>query len=135
MLVVCIILAIQAYWDLRYREIPTIVTLCGMIMGVLYCIGANRTLTEVLGAMVIGAVFLALGKVTKEAVGYGDGLLLCMMGLFYSSKQLWGICLSAFFLAGIVSIILLVVFRKKGNYQLPFIPFLLVGNLLCYMEL
>lgn len=133
MLIVYIILAVQSYWDLRYREIPTMVTLCGMLMGISYCLVAKRTLTEVFGAMVIGGIILLIGRVTREAVGYGDGLLLCMMGFFYTAEQLWGICISAFFLAGMVSIFLVVVFHKKGSYKIPFVPFLLMGNLLCFI--
>ena len=64
---------------------------------------------------------------TKEVIGYGDGVIFVVMGTYMSASKLISIGMLAFGLAGIVALILLVVFHKKGKDQIPFIPFLAVA--------
>jgi len=126
--IIFIILTIQTYWDLRYKKLPLLISLVGVVIGVPILIFSQRELMDILLALLLGVIFLLIGKITREAIGYGDGILLIVMGLFYSAKQMWSICIMAFVFAGVVALVLLLIFRKKGNYEIPFVPFLLLAN-------
>lgn len=74
-----------------------------------------------------GLFLLILAKITKQAVGYGDGLVLLFIG---GSLGFWE-CLSILF-AGLFSVFLAAVFSalllgRKKDMEIPFIPFLLTG--------
>lgn len=88
--------------------------------------GAYRDWHVVL-RFVPGLVCLGLGWLTKEGIGYGDGLMLLCLGCFLSLQQLLSVCLSALTLAGIAAMLLLLVFHKGRKTEIPFVPFLLAG--------
>lgn len=126
-------LVIQSYWDIRYKEIPIIVTIIGGIVGVICSIVQQRVPIELLCATIPGLVSLVLGKVTRQAIGYGDGFLLCAMGMYVSCEVLLSILMNACILAGVVALALLVFRRKRGKDQLPFVPFLLAASVFHYV--
>ncbi len=128
-------LLIQSYWDMRYKEIPVIVTIIGGIAGFIWSLLKQRIPIEILYALIPGMVCLALGKITGQAIGYGDGFLLCAMGMYVSCEVLLSIVMHACILAGAAALALLVFRRKRGKDQIPFVPFLLVSSVLyCVLE-
>ena len=126
-------LAIQSVWDWRYRQIPIAVTLAGGVMGLLLSMMRERSLMDLCMGMVPGLVCLGLGWITREAIGYGDGFLLCAMGLYKSLEDIVGIIVLASSLAGILGMVLIILCKKKGKDQIPFVPFLLVGAVVYMM--
>lgn len=74
-----------------------------------------------------GAVCLGLGWLTKEGIGYGDGLMLLCLGCFLSLPQLLSVCFAALTLAGAAAIFLLLALRRSRKTRIPFVPFLLAG--------
>ena len=77
-----------------------------------------------------GLIFLIMGTLTREAVGYGDGLSILAMGFYMEAYVLWKV-------VGI-SLVLMVFyvsvqkFVQKHRYKqehraVPFLPFLLAG--------
>jgi prepilin signal peptidase PulO-like enzyme (type II secretory pathway) len=77
-----------------------------------------------------GILFLLFARISKEAIGYGDGFSICMMGIYLEVETLLSVCMCALFLAGIVALVLLVSGKRKGKQEIPFIPFLLLSFLL-----
>lgn len=73
-----------------------------------------------------GAVFLVTAAATGKA-GYGDGIVLLMLGLMSGAK----VCLLALtvglFLIAVFSGALLALRKVKRNSRIPFLPFLTVG--------
>lgn len=73
-----------------------------------------------------GAMFLVTAAATDKA-GYGDGIVLLMLGLMSGSE----ICLLALtaglFLIAVFSGALLALRKVKRNSRIPFLPFLAVG--------
>ena len=72
-------------------------------------------------------VCLLLGWLTRESIGYGDGLVLLCMGGFMGISQLVRMWFAAITMAGLVAIFLLVVRHMQRKAELPFVPFLLMG--------
>lgn len=126
-------LAIQSVWDWRYRQIPIAITLVGGVMGLLLSMMRERSLMDLCMGMVPGLVCLWLGWITREAIGYGDGFLLCAMGMYKSIEDIVGIIVLASSLAGVFGMALIIFCKKKGKDQIPFVPFLLVGSVVYMM--
>lgn len=128
-----IILGIQAFWDLRDKAIPCIVSIAGALAGIGFCFAEGRSLASILIACIPGLAALLIAKLSNEVIGYGDGILLVVMGFFLSIEKLVAIGMLAFSIAGVFALILLVIFHKKGSYRIPFVPFLAFAYGLNYL--
>lgn len=126
-------LLIQGVWDIRTKEIPLWVSLGLGGCSFLYSVCNQREWLCICFSLIPGMICLMLGYCTRQAVGYGDGILLCALGMLYPMEELLTICLVAIVFAGFVGLVLLVVFRKNGNYEIPFVPFLFLGWLFLYV--
>lgn len=131
MYIICgLILLVQSVWDIKSKRLPLWITGVGAGIGiVLRFLGKGFEFSQLL-AMIPGVLCLIFARVSKEAMGYGDGLLLCMMGTYLEFSALLSTCLWAFTLAGILALFLLVTKKKKGKQEIPFVPFLFIGFLL-----
>lgn len=117
-------LGIQAGVDFKYKEIPVWLSIAGGVIGIVFCIIEKRFFAEVILACLPGVLAFFFSWVSREAMGYGDGMTLVVMGLYLPIRQLLSVSLLAFWAAGVVAFVLLIIFRKNGNYRIPFIPFL-----------
>lgn len=133
-LIAGICLLIQGIRDIRTKEIPLWVSLCLGGGGFLYSIYSHRDWLDFCLGLLPGIGCLLLGYCTRQAVGYGDGILLCALGMLYSVEELLYICMVAACFAGITGLVLLVCFKKKGTYEIPFVPFLFVGWMFLYIQ-
>lgn len=130
MILTTALLSIQTYWDLRFKEIPLWVSLLGAAIGTGLSLWEGRSVLDILIALIPGIICLVLAKISREAIGYGDGILLLSLGSMCSISKLLSTCFWGTAFAGIVAMVLLIVFHKKGCYQIPFVPFLLLGWLM-----
>lgn len=111
--------------DIRKRQIHKIWIWGFAGIGVfLYQIQGKLTLQELIGGVGIGIFLLLIGKITKEAIGYGDGGVLCTTGIylgFWDNLFLlfWGSVFAAFY-----AFILILCCKKEKSETLPFLPFL-----------
>lgn len=78
-------------------------------------------------AMLPGMILLIVSMITKQQIGYGDGMIILIMGLYIDIDDILSIVLSSFLLSSIAAIILMMVFKKKKNFEMAFSPFLLIG--------
>ncbi|WP_461811606.1 prepilin peptidase [Faecalimonas sp.] len=125
-----IFLCVCSLWDLRVKKIP--IWLLGMgAIGVLfsYMVCRNRMLLDVIGGIGIGGICLVISKVTNESLGYGDSLLICLLGSYAGFFITIWVVTFAFVVVGIFSLFF---FIGKGGYKdktIPFVPFLTI----CYI--
>ena len=113
---VCLLM--QSVWDIRTKEIPLWISLGFGCCSFMYSVCCQREWSSFCFSFLPGLLCLFFGFCTKQAIGYGDGILLCSLGMLYSLDHLTELILLALFLAGIVGLILLVVFHKKGKYEI-----------------
>lgn len=125
-----IVLGVQSVFDLRYKAIPTEVSGVGAIMGVVLSVIVGRNPKECLEAFIPGIACVLVCRVTRGALGMGDAILVLTMASVYSVSQIGYICVVAFFSSAIVALLLIVVFQKRKNYEMPFVPFLGIGWML-----
>ena len=69
-------------------------------------------------------MFLAVSKVTEEAFGYGDSILILIIGSFLGFWDILALLTAAFILAAAFSLILLIRSRFRRKDTFPFVPFL-----------
>lgn len=124
-------LIICSYVDIRYRKVEK------RIAGIYAAAVLAGRLTEggsgmaaLLTGLVPGILFLFLSFVTRQGIGYGDSVLILILGASAGIEAELEILLLAFALSGIWAVVLL--FRKRGNVrqEFPFVPFLLAGAVL-----
>lgn len=130
LIIIGAVLLVQSIWDIRIKKVPTKVTLVAAIAGIYFSIMEDRTAFTLFCALLPGMFCLLAGWVTREAIGYGDGILITTMGLYFSFEQLLGICMIALVLGGVVALILFVFFAGKPKDELPFVPCLLAGGII-----
>lgn len=124
-------LLVCAGFDMKEKQIPTALIAGGFAAAFGRKAWQVWKGTAMLGdagySLLPGTLFLLLSFLTREKVGYGDGLLLLVLGLFVGFRSclidvcIGLICASAFAL-------ILIVFRKaQRNSEIPFVPFLAIG--------
>lgn len=131
--IITAIMLIHSITDIKYKKVRLELSLVGIIIGILFIISDiwNGMIPyEKASGLLFGIVCLILGKITNEAIGYGDGIILIMLGLFYNVTQICTVIFWAFSFAGIVALMLIVIFQKNRKYEIPFVPFLTLGMLM-----
>lgn len=79
----------------------------------------------------VGLLFLAVSRITEEAIGYGDSIAITILGGYAGFWNIVGTLAAAFFISGVCSIVLAVRGRTK---IIPFFPFLTLGYVLLLAE-
>lgn len=125
-----VFLGICAAYDGVQKQIPLVVVWLGIIAAIVLYIqglGGNQTWQAVVLSVIPGVAFWIFSFITGEKVGYGDGWILIMIGLFMGLWKCFLILMTGLTVSSFVALILLAVKRVSKNYQLPFVPFLLLG--------
>lgn len=130
-------LAVCAVFDGLQKQIPLAAVWLGMLAAICLRAGGMMGEVNVLSvalSLVPGAAFFLLGFVTREKVGYGDGWVLMMIGLFLDLPRCFLILLAGLLLESTVALVLLVFHKIQRDKEIPFCPFLLLGMgvMLCF---
>lgn len=121
-------LCILSIIDIWVRRVPLWFLAAGGIAAVWLCV-LKHGATDISAAAgaAVGILFVVVSRVTREAFGYGDSMLIMVMGIYLGFRDLIAVLLTAFLLCALFAIALLAGkrFHKKTGY--PFIPFLLAA--------
>lgn len=119
--------------DIRSRRVPIWMLLLGG--GAVLAVLAGQMISgavkyyEVCTGILPGFILLLIAFATKKA-GYGDGIVLLLVGMVSGGgKGLWIFCISLF-LISIFSVILLLCHKVRRNSEVPYLPFLTVAWIL-----
>lgn len=126
-------LGMLSIFDMKTRKVPVVWLAAGVIIAVLVVLTeclCNPTiwqwymLSAILG-MIPGGFLILAGYLSKK-VGYGDGIVLVVVGIFIGYR-------SSFMLLGFSLLFMslycmgVLLFRKgSGNTKIPYLPFLTV---------
>ncbi|MBQ7864072.1 MAG: prepilin peptidase [Lachnospiraceae bacterium] len=129
--IMLIVLAGFALYDMKTKTV-SLSAIAVLAAGVfIYRLCTGTGMAELAAGLVPGALVVVLAFVTKESIGMGDGLMLCVLGMFCG----WRRCLAAFGLAlvlsAVLAIVLLVCRRAGRKTEIPFLPGLFGGFFLC----
>ena len=123
-----LILTASAVWDILYRKLPVWI-LSGILILAVVCrlIVAEVPLAEILGGAAVGIVFLGISRITREAFGYADSLLIVSLGIFLGIWKLFLLLVTAFSLAAVFAAAGLFAGKFSRKISFPFIPFLAIS--------
>lgn len=124
-------LCIMSVEDIRKNEIRRVWLLVLGVAGVLLMVvgGGLRGVADLAG-FIPGMLCLLVAWMTKEQLGWGDAILILVMGCYLDAIALMNVCMIAFAIAGFAALVLIVVVKKSKKYELPLVPFLLTGYVL-----
>ena len=128
-MMVFVYLSASAYWDFRYKRIPWCVQGMGFVF---MCICIMAQWKEInlyyFLAYIPGIFLLMLAWITKENVGYGDGISVFLLGGMVGFRNcIWVLCISMILLS-FVGVIMLLIKRANRKTKIPYLPFLFVAE-------
>ncbi len=125
-----LIMGVCAVIDGLKREIPIVIVWIGIIVAVILrlcgTIGDGSAVMAAL-SVIPGVMLWMISFVTREKVGYGDGWMLIMIGLFAGMWRCFLILLIGLISESLIVLVLLAVQRISHDRKIPFAPFLLFG--------
>ena len=126
-----IVLLFTAVEDIRKKDIPSyVVYICGAVSAFFTCymvLIKTESVTTYLLSLIPGLVLLAIAFLTREGIGYGDGLIILSVGPMFGLYEVVFGLFVAFTLSSLFSITLLAIKKLKGGSRIPFIPFITLG--------
>ncbi len=125
---ILLFLFVAAFIDYQKKEIPIILPIVGFIPAItLSLITKTPVFLDMVLGCLIGCLSIILSKITKQAIGYGDGMILICTGVALGFlKNLILVALSLI-IAACTCALLMFVKRKRTKDEVAFIPFLLGG--------
>lgn len=128
-------LGILSYWDFKYKQIPLWYSLIGALVGAVFLLFERTDGMGFILSLLPGVIALVMAWITREAIGYGDGVVMLVLGLYLTFSQIVFLVMAAILFAGTVALLLLVIRKKSGKYRMAFVPFLAVAyGFLLWME-
>ena len=123
-------IAALAVMDFKYRKLPLKTLLSGLFIVAAGCL-CGREISPVLLATggCMGIVFLLISRVSGESFGYGDSILILIIGIFLGFWNLMYLLLGAFSMAAVFSAVMMIKHRFNRKSSFPFVPFLAAAYL------
>ena len=127
MIQLIIFLGIISIIDISTKKIPVILLIIMGIAGGIYIISGDKSVINTVISIIPGGILLMMAFSTKEQIGYGDAVVVTLMGLFVSVDIVCSSLVMGLTIAGIVSVVYIVIKRADRKKQIAFTPFLLLG--------
>lgn len=122
-------LSLLAVWDIRHRELPAFLLAAGGAAGLLLRIidlAAGTALSALAAAylpgLAAGGLLLAAARISREAVGYGDGICFCLLAFWLPWEELFTLLFTALVLCALPGLVIGLI-RGRRVKALPFLPF------------
>ena len=121
-------LGVDSIRDIRTKTISIRITILSAIVGIMYyLLDTSYPIVECMEGFVLGVAVCFLAFVTREAIGYGDGLVMIALGILVGGKNCLASGMAALMMSGIFAVFLLLSGRAKKQDQIAFVPFLFMG--------
>ena len=127
MIQLIVFLGIISIIDISTKKIPVILLIIMGIAGGVYIISGDKSVINTVISIIPGGILLMMAFLTKEQIGYGDAVVVTLMGLFVSVDIVCSSLVMGLTIAGMVSVIYIVIKRADRKKQIAFTPFLLLG--------
>lgn len=85
---------------------------------------------DMAAGITVGLVVLVLAKITEGKIGFGDGWVLMVTGLYLGFRGNLFLFMTALFVSAVTSVILLLSRRADKKTELPFVSFLFISYIL-----
>ena len=126
--------------DYKKQIIPNRLTLTLFEIGLIFSFiegisDINIVIDKILGFICGAVIFLCITYIGKwisgkDSIGFGDVKLICSIGLFVGLRNIIFISIISFIIAGVTSIFLLLIKKKKANEYIAFGPFIVIASII-----
>ena len=122
-------LILLAAWDIKEGRLPVRLLAAGGGAGVLLRIidlisgeTPGVICSRYLPGLAAGALLLAAARITREAVGYGDGICFGILAFWIPAGELFTLLFTSLLLCSVPGLLIGII-RGKKLKALPFLPF------------
>ena len=128
---ICVVafLGVNSWIDIRKRQVSLLITAVFTVCGIIWTVYSKGEALDFLLCAGTGLVFVGISILTEGAVGMGDGWLIVALGTVMCPAEFFTMIFAACMCSAVGAGIMLMIFRKKGHTEIPFVPFLLLGYL------
>lgn len=127
------VLAVLSIIDFRKKQISLVILVSFGVVVLLWMLFQKAGIGGMLMGLFPGVVCLLLSYVTGESIGKGDGIVLCILGVFCGIRETVAVFGLALVFAALWAIGLLVLKRAGRKTELPFLPCVSLGYLCCVL--
>lgn len=126
---ICVLtfLGFNTWSDLKKKEVSLAAVGIFTIISLGWAFYAGKITWQYFLPPGIGSFFLLISIITKGAMGMGDGWLMIALGMALDIREFLTMLSVGLLGCAAWSGLLLTVFRKEKNTEVPFVPFLLLG--------
>lgn len=131
------LLGICSFFDIREKKIPIFPMILFVGIHIAFFIYQNCfPIKSLLAALSLGAGFCLFSKVSKGALGIGDGMLAAVCGISLGFYKTLALFFYGFLLTGLTGFLLLIGKRVSRKAEMPMVPFLyLAYGGMCFLGL
>ena len=124
-------LAFGAYQDGREKEIHIMLpVLAGVVGVILFAVRPQFTVRELAGGVGIGFAMLLITWISQGQIGAGDGMMVAVCGIFLGFWKNLELFFTALLLVALAALCLIIIKKRRRDYRVPFLPFVLAAYLL-----
>ena len=118
-----------AWFDYRTKLIDArwlwIVGVAGLVL--LFSQNGVMAVRQIFAGVVPGALLLLFAWISGESVGFGDGWLFVVTGIFLGLQKNMLLLMGSLIMAGVFAIVCLVLRKRERNDRIALAPFVLVA--------
>lgn len=127
-------LGINTLTDMKNRTVHVaIIVLFGILGMTMFFCGEKRDILSLAGGVMAGVFLMLFSILTRGAVGFGDGLVVSVAGIWLGGAKTILILMGGFLLVTATGMIGICLRKMNGKSELPFVPFFALSYLLFYM--
>lgn len=127
--IVFLILMICSIQDIKTKRIQIWwLLLCLIPAALLWMMGKELEAWEIFGGIAVGAVLLVVSRCTKEAIGYGDGLIFIVTGVYLGMWENLRLLFTSLIFALLFSVVEVIARKKSTKDEIAFIPFVWIAQ-------
>lgn len=122
-------LTIHAVTDMREKQIYVAVLVLQAFAGMMFQICCGQAGSAAVISCLPGLFCLGVGRLSREEIGYGDGWMILLGGLYVSPGRMMAQLFLASVAACLYAVWLLAAGKLSREGEIPFAPFFLIGYL------
>lgn len=116
---------VLAVMDIRWKKLSLMILLSGTVpLAAGFLCDREIHIILLAAGAAVGVIFLIISRVTEDSFGYGDSILIMIMGGFLGFWNILSLLTAAFSMAALFSIFMLIRKRFHRKSSFPFVPFL-----------
>lgn len=127
MIELVVLLGIISIIDIATKKIPVVVLFFMAGVGIWGIVIEKKAASSVALALIPGIVLFLVAFLTKQQIGYGDAVVIILMGLFVTADIICSALVMGLSIAGVISVIMIAFKKSNLKKQIAFTPFLLLG--------